>query len=487
MTQQITRKKNTVFYIHVLVTVFFMFGFGFLPPLTPITPLGMKMLGIFIGLIYAWTTTSLLWPSFLGMVAIVTTGVCSMSDFAALSFGNETVVFMILITAFATALDRAGLVKFLSSWIISRKIVEGRPWTFTFLMLLGAFLGGMFVNTLASVIFFWKILYTVCEQFEFKRYEKYPSLMIFGIVFASMTAGGTVFPYRVTGLILLGAIESVTKVSVSFFQYVLFTLPTSILMVLGYYLVMRFIFRPDLSRMKEISINFIDPKDLILSKAQKLAIALTAVMIVLLMSVDVLSLIFPNSAIANLLSGWGIIGIILAIICFAMIIKIDGEPFMDYQESAKGIDWSMMYLFAIIIPFSSLLTGDNTGINSFLVQVFSPIFGGKPFIFFALIVMLVVTLLTNVANNAVVIVLFINICTPICDSMGISPIPLLMCFVWCGQLAYMTPAASAPAAFVYGNSQWIKASSMYKYIAIAIIVLFLITVAIGFPLASLIF
>lgn len=54
-------KKNNLFYVHVAITLLFMFGFGYLPPLEPITVMGMKMLGIFIGLIYAWTTTSLLW------------------------------------------------------------------------------------------------------------------------------------------------------------------------------------------------------------------------------------------------------------------------------------------------------------------------------------------------------------------------------------------------------------------------------------------
>lgn len=59
MAQSLTKKKG-IFYVHVLITLLFMFGFGYLPAVEPITPLGMKMLGIFIGLVYAWSTTSLL-------------------------------------------------------------------------------------------------------------------------------------------------------------------------------------------------------------------------------------------------------------------------------------------------------------------------------------------------------------------------------------------------------------------------------------------
>ncbi len=487
MSTQVNVKKDGKFYIHVAITLLLMFGFGYLPPLAPITPVGMKMLGIFIGLIYAWTTTSLLWPTFVGMLAVVSTGIYTMTDFAKISFGHETVVFMILITAFATALDDAGLVKFISSWIISRKIVEGRPWVFTLMILLGAFLGGMLVNALASVIFFWTILYSVCKEFEIKPYEKYPSLMILGIVFASMTAGLTVFPFRLTGLIVLGAVQSVTQSSIPFAQYILFTLPMGLLLILTYFAIMKFIFRVDLSRMNKISVNFINPQDLLLDKRQKCAALLMALMVVLLISIDLLKLFLPDLGLTGLLGSWGIIGVMLLVISLALVIHIDGEPFMNYRSAAKGIDWDMIYLFAIILPFSTILTSDVTGIKAFLIQTLSPLFVGKSFVFFAAIVLILGTLITNVANNAVLLVIFINICCPICESMGVSPIPLVMCMLFCFQLAYMTPAASAPAAFVFGNTTWIKASAMYKYIAIILVLLFIVAFAVGLPLASLIF
>ncbi len=486
MTQSLSKKKG-IFYVHVLITLLFMFGFGYLPAVDPITPVGMKMLGIFIGLVYAWSTTSLLWPSFLGMVAIASSGVMSMTEFAKLSFGNETVVFIILVTAFATALNKAGLVKFLSSWIISRKVVEGRPWLFTLFILLGAFLGGMFVNCLASVIFFWSILYSVCKEFGMKPYEKYPSLMILGIVFSSMTAGLTVFPFRLTALIVLGALQSVAQISIPFAQFIVYTFPMGLLLILTYFLTMRYVFRCDLTCMKDISVNFIDKNDLILNKNQKFAIFLTALMIILLISIDLFKLFLPEFFLTKLLAQWGIIGVMLVVTSIALLVSVDGKPFMDFKEAMAGVDWEMTYLFAIILPFSTILTSDATGIKTFLVQVLSPLFMGESFLFFAFIVLLLGTLLTNVANNAVLLVIFINICCPICESMGISPIPLVMCMLWCFQLAYMTPAASAPAAFVFGNTDWIKPTMMYKYIAITLVILFVVAFGIGLPFATVVF
>ena len=44
--------KNTAYYIHSLITLVLIFGFGFLPPIEPITPVGMRILGILLGLLY---------------------------------------------------------------------------------------------------------------------------------------------------------------------------------------------------------------------------------------------------------------------------------------------------------------------------------------------------------------------------------------------------------------------------------------------------
>ena len=51
MSVQTKSPKNTVYYIHSFITLLFIFGFGFLPPLEPITPVGMRILGILLGLL----------------------------------------------------------------------------------------------------------------------------------------------------------------------------------------------------------------------------------------------------------------------------------------------------------------------------------------------------------------------------------------------------------------------------------------------------
>lgn len=45
-------KSSKMYWIHVATFLIITFGVGFLPPFAQITPLGMKVLGVFLGVIY---------------------------------------------------------------------------------------------------------------------------------------------------------------------------------------------------------------------------------------------------------------------------------------------------------------------------------------------------------------------------------------------------------------------------------------------------
>ena len=67
MAAVFNRKKT---YFHAICIVLLMTVFGFLPPFGPLTPLGMQVLGIFIGMIWGWTIGETIWPSLLGLVLL---------------------------------------------------------------------------------------------------------------------------------------------------------------------------------------------------------------------------------------------------------------------------------------------------------------------------------------------------------------------------------------------------------------------------------
>lgn len=479
-----TSSKKDFFYLHVCITLILMFGVGLLPPIAPITPEGMKILGIFFALIYAWSTTSLLWPSLLGIIAIIAEGIVDAETFLGMSFGNSTVLLLIFMMVFAVIIDELGLIRFIAAWFTSRKIIFGRPWLFSFIFLMGAFIGSIFVNGFPVVIIFWSIFYGIAKQVGFKPYDKYCTIMLLGIVFVCMTLGASVMPFRLGPLLITSTLSAAAGVHVNFVDYVLFSLPSATLLVCAYVLICRFVIRPDVTPLKNLNIDFVNPDNLKLNKKQKIAIAFLIALIILMVLPEVL----PDTLlIQNVLSRMGMTTITILLIIVGCLVKIDGAPVLNFGKAiAQGVNWDITILFAIVLPLSTLLTSDDTGIKAFLAQILAPLLSTLSPLVLIIVVTAILTILTNFANNAVLGVIMINILCSISADLNISVIPIVISFVWFSQFAYLTPAASGPAAVVFGNSEWIKTKDIYALAPIWAI-LYLITLCLIVPYAYLIF
>ena len=150
MTKAATSRRSA-YWLHALVYFLLTFGAGYVP-LSHLEPLGMSVMGIFLGLLYGWTFIGFIWPSMLSIFAL---GVCGFfpTPQAAFSnaFSNHLVIFMLLVLVFTAYCEKSGLNRKLSCWFLSRKIVVGRPWTFTFMVLLGSFVVSFLVDGNAVV------------------------------------------------------------------------------------------------------------------------------------------------------------------------------------------------------------------------------------------------------------------------------------------------------------------------------------------------
>ena len=99
MTKAATSRRSA-YWLHALVYFLLTFGAGYVP-LSHLEPLGMSVMGIFLGLLYGWTFIGFIWPSMLSIFAL---GVCGFfpTPQAAFSnaFSNHLVIFMLLVLVF---------------------------------------------------------------------------------------------------------------------------------------------------------------------------------------------------------------------------------------------------------------------------------------------------------------------------------------------------------------------------------------------------
>ena len=477
-----SKKKKNWFYFHVAVTVFLMFGFGFLPPPDPITPLGMKLAGIFLGLIYAWSATTMIWPSFMAMVAIVMSGVVDLQTLFIDGFGNHTVVFIFLVFIFAAAIESTGLTEYLARFLMNLFWIKGHPWRLVFIMLLGSYVIAAITSLYPVVLIFWTIIYDICKVAGYKPYEKFPTLILMGVMLCAML-GTTCLPFKALAMVFNGAFEALTGETVGFLPWLEFSIPVGISGILGYMILMRFVFRVNLDVLEQVSNeSFLEYHAITFS--QKLSL----IMLLAFVLLSILPTFISQTGFGALLQNLGTQGILICILVLMLLIKVDGKPLLNFKEAASnGIIWDVIIMFTVVFPLSSYLTTDETGIKAFLNTLIGPVVSGHSFIVFALLMIILPTIITNFANNTVVALIFLSVLCSLADTIGINPTAIAMAIAFCTQYAFLTPAASAPSAVLFGNTGWLRAKDIYKYMSVSIIMLTILTIFWTLTLGRIIF
>ncbi len=472
-------------YLKTLIVFIFMFGFGHLPPIGAITPVGMQVLGIFIGLLFGWSFLGIIWPSFLGFIALSFSDITTLSGMLAACFGNDLFIFLLLFFCFVSLIESSGLSKFFASWAISRKILRGHPWLFNYVLLLAAYVTSFFAGAFAAMLLLWNIVYSLSAKISCKPYDKYPTVMILGITLAS-ALGGVVLPFKGSSITLVAAFNAMSGITLNFAQFVCFTVPASLFILAVYILTCRFVFRIDVSVLKDhIDETLVSPQDLILTAYQKCLLAFLLLIIALLMLPSILP---AHLALTQFLKGLGMSGTMMVVTIALCILQHDHQPLMNFSQAAKaGIQWEALIMIALIIPVASFLTADATGIKLFLTNLLGPLLLAQSrFVFLALILLLAM-ILTNFANNGIVCIIMMSVLVGMAETLGINAAPIAVALMLYVQVAVATPIASPFAAILFSNKDWVRAGDLYKYGAVSSVIIALTAILFGIFWSGIVF
>ena len=108
---QVAKKDGASYWLRVVLWLgLSLFGW-FVPAVDPITPFGMRVASIFIGMMFGWICLDLIYPSFFAIVLLaLASGKAAQAYFLG-GFGSEIVVMIIILTTSARFLIRWGLTK----------------------------------------------------------------------------------------------------------------------------------------------------------------------------------------------------------------------------------------------------------------------------------------------------------------------------------------------------------------------------------------
>ena len=420
-------------------------------------------------------TIGMFWPS---VVALVGMGLSiGINNVLVASFGNVAVLGLMLCVPIIAVCQETGAFNWLIDKLLTSKATQGKAWLTVWVILLAAF-GLGFTNPIIMCLVFCGFITTICKQVGIAKNEKAPVFLYLGVAYACML-GQILFPFMGTGLTLVMAYNAMFPgFPLDFMSYLAFILPMSLIMITLYVLLCKVVFRVDVSKIANFTPEGTVPP---ITREQKIAFIIFLSFIV---SMAMTSL--PLGAVSAFLNKFGLIGIcflLMAIMC--LVKKSDGTPLMDVEGSLRQNSWGQILMVAFIMVIAAYMNTPETGIAAAMAALLTP-FTTLPPLVFIVVALAFAVILTNVANNMIVIVLVMPFMFNFSQVIGMAPTGMIALLFMMAQLALATPAASPVAAVAMGN-EMADPKEMTKAALKILPICFVLAITIGWPLTGIIF
>ena len=466
--------------IHYLITAALIFGFRFLPTFGAMTPYGMGILGTFIGAIYGWTTIGMVWPSFMALCGLGLS--VGMVNLLYASFGNPVIAALFALFPMMAVLSELHVTEFVANAFLTNRLSLGRPWVAIVILFTGAFLCS-FINSILVMIIFGSFVVDLCKNVGIKPFGKLPTTIMLGLAYAIMN-GQIIFPFISTGLTFSAAYQGMFQTTLPYGQYMLFIIPLGILMNIVFIMIMRFVFRVDVSPLANMTADMLGEKKR-MTRDQKIASAFFVAFVITM----VCSSVLPKTwLLTQFLGKLTFFGIAVIFTCVMMLFKDEnGKTLLNFNlMAAKGMAWDPILLTAYIMAISVYLTTAETGVSATLGSLLQPMTQFPPMVF-VIVAMLFGTIVTNVANNLILTIIIMPVLVNFAGQVGLDAVGLVLLLFVTTQMALATPGASPITGIAYSYTSIVKGSDMSKYALMAIPIMFVFAMTFGLLLMKVVF
>ncbi|MGI6226481.1 MAG: SLC13 family permease [Peptococcales bacterium] len=254
-----TRATNlTPFYvINSIISIAIMVGFKYVvTPVEPLTPMGIEILGIFIGVIYGWLIVGdIYWPSLLGLVFLGLSDWTTVPNAFKTGFGHNNVMLMLFFFLFANILNAAGITEYIARWITSRKIAEGKPYVITLLIWIASMVLYFMVTATAAAIIMFPLVIEISKIYGLKPGNKWTCMVLIGLIVTSGTSY-ILLPYKSLPLVVFSSYEALGGEPINMAKYMLLVIIVTVLMTAMVFITVKYFVKPDVSAIASKKVNF---------------------------------------------------------------------------------------------------------------------------------------------------------------------------------------------------------------------------------------
>ncbi|MDE6168010.1 MAG: SLC13 family permease, partial [Acetatifactor sp.] len=245
---------------------------------------------------------------------------------------------------------------------------------------------------------------------------------------------------------------------------------------------------PDVEALKAIKINDIVNEEIEkMNLSQKIVLFAMVATIIGVMAPMILPTTIPG---IGFLDTIGLLGVDCFLIAIAMMIRTkENKPLINLKEYAKkSFSWDIFFQVAAALYIATAITSDVTGIKTFVVETITSLLIGKPVIIFIALIVICAVLITQVANNMAMGIIFASLLTGFtADYPTVNLIALAVTAGMAVFMALLTPAASPYCSMLHARKDLVDTRDIMKVFLPATVAGILVYICLGYPLASLIF
>ena len=470
-------------YINIAIMFALTFIIATLPGFGKITPFGMKVLAVFISVLYGWITVDLLVPSIWGFAALGLFGLTPTANALSIGLGNTQVVVILAAMAFIGALDEVGVTKAIANWMLTRNIVRKSPWILVIGMVITAYVLGLVGASIAGMLLLWQVVGDIAQKNNIAKGDglvSFTLMMITAAAFSGMFA----LPFHATTMIFTGYFIQAVGHGLDVIPFIVsanivFILVLALMIILG-----KFVFRFDANQFTMADEIVTQMKNEKVTTGAKIGMVTLAVFICSI----ILPALFESMPGAQILNSLGIGGMsILGMIVLA-IVSTEKEKGLVHLAKVwtRYTDWSLILLLAVTFPIAELMRAADAGIMPTIVGIVLPIVSKMGITKFIIAICIFLGILTQVTHNIVLAAMFVPFLVPLCQQMGGNISTMFMLVFIALNASYVTPAASFQSAMVHGLD---RMSTKWAYIlgTAFLIITWIVLFTVGMPVCNALF
>jgi len=471
------------YYLQIIAVFLLMIVIGKLPPIGIITPYGMKILGIFIGCIIGWGFGHQIVVSILALLLVSFLGENTVTSIFSSAYGNQSLLMLLFGLMFCFGLEQTGIMNFIASWILSRKFATKGPWFVSLAFWIACCVcSALITNTLPVVILLWTMFYSVVEKLEVKHNDKWVQITLIMMGVCGFT-GSVIMPYAGWNLMCYGLAQSaVETLQINFFAHTTLMIILNFCIIAILFFLGRFVLEREV-HCKSIG-TIVDSSEMKMTKQQKWGVFYLLLLALMMFLPNIMPKTIPGIVILAKLSTLGSFAVITILMSVTVV---EGKTLIDPINVMKRIPWGLYFLLATALLLASLMTSQETGISAAIIALLNATIGNLGLIGIMAIFVAFGCLVTNAINNVVCVNIFIPVGAAIVSGMGGDANVLTALLLTVLYLGLVLPSGSALGALMHGNTEWLQATSIYKYASLGCIVVVLVCLLIGIPLGNLLF